>query len=232
MNLIKSIVKPKKMCYGKKCKYNMDETNILCEIEDIRPSDDCILVGKIVEFANRPYSSGNFEDMLGLSDTTVSLTSRVSGKTFTAKTDENGNYKIQVPKSIYDVYVQKDSSYTAEKQYLKLMEDKVINKTLMLMSEDWTDEGIVDGYVYTTAGKALANAKVEVYSGVDYTMEEPEMTLYTDAKGYFNTDFMITGGYTFVISKDGYKKQSVYQPVIGYVQSTIKRIKMRRESND
>ena len=72
-------------------------------------------------------------------------------------------------------------------------------------------------------------AKVEVYSGVDYTVEEPEMILYTDAKGYFNTDFMITGGYTFVISKDGYKKQSVYQPVIGYVQSTIKRIKMRRE---
>ena len=64
---------------------------------------------------------------------------------------------------------------------------------------------------------------------MDYTVEEPEMILYTDAKGYFNTDFMITGGYTFVISKDGYKKQSVYQPVIGYVQSTIKRIKMRRE---
>lgn len=124
-----------------------------------------------------------------------------------------------------------DASYTAEKQYLKLMEDKVINKTLMLMSEDWTDEGIVDGYVYNTSGKALADAKVEVYSGVDYTVEEPEMILYTDAKGYFNTDFMITGGYTFVISKDGYKKQSVYQPVIGYVQSTIKRIKMRRENN-
>ena len=122
-----------------------------------------------------------------------------------------------------------DASYTAEKQYLKLMEDKVINKTLMLMSEDWTDEGIVDGYVYNTSWKALADAKVEVYSGVDYTVEEPEMILYTDAKGYFNTDFMITGGYTFVISKDGYKKQSVYQPVIGYVQSTIKRIKMRRE---
>ena len=209
-----------------------DEENILSEIDDVCPSKECVLEGKIVEFSERSYSIGSFGDMPGLSDTTVSLTSRVSGKTFTAKTDENGNYKIQVPKSIYDVYVQKDSSYTAEKQYLKLMEDKVINKTLMLMSEDWTDEGIVDGYVYTTAGKALANAKVEVYSGVDYTMEEPEMTLYTDAKGYFNTDFMITGGYTFVISKDGYKKQSVYQPVIGYVQSTIKRIKMRRESND
>ena len=166
------------MCYGKKCKYNMDETNILCEIEDIRPSDDCILVGKIVEFANRPYSSGNFEDMPGLSDTTVSLTSRVSGKTFTAKTDENGNYKIQVPKSIYDVYVQKDSSYTVEEEYLILIEDKVINKTLMLMSEDWMDEGIVDGYVYDKAGKALPDAKVEVYSGVDYTeADEPEMIL-------------------------------------------------------
>lgn len=125
--------------------------------------------------------------------------------------------------------MEKDASYTAEKQYLKLMEDKVINKTLMLMSEDWTDEGIVDGYVYNTSGKALADAKVEVYSGVDYTVEEPEIILYTDAKGYFNTDFMITGGYTFVISKDGYKKQSVYQPVIGYVQSTIKRIKLRRK---
>ena len=104
-----------------------------------------------------------------------------------------------------------DASYTAEKQYLKLMEDKVINKTLMLMSEDWTDEGIVDGYVYNTSGKALADAKVEVYSGVDYTVEEPEMILYTDAKGYFNTDFMITGGYTFVISKeDVYKRQDTY----------------------
>ena len=41
------------------------------------------------------------------------------------------------------------------------MEDKVINKILMLMSEDWTDEGIVDGYVYNTSGKALADAKVE-----------------------------------------------------------------------
>ena len=227
MNLIKSIVKPKKMCYGKNCKYNMDETNILCEIEDIRPSDDCILVGKIVEFANRPYSSGNFEDMPGLSDTTVSLTSRVSGKTFTAKTDENGNYKIQVPKSIYDVYVQKDSSCTVEKQYLILIEDKVINKTLMLMSEDWMDEGIVDGYVYDKAGKALPDAKVEVYGGVDYTeADEPEMILYTDSKGYFNTDFMFSGGYTFVVSKAGYKKQKVYQPVIGYVRSTIKRIRM------
>ena len=204
-----------------------EETNILCEIEDIRPSDDCILVGKIVEFANRPYSSGNFEDMPGLSDTTVSLTSRVSGKTFTAKTDENGNYKIQVPKSIYDVYVQKDSSYTVEKQYLILIEDKVINKTLMLMSEDWMDEGIVDGYVYDKAGKALPDAKVEVYGGVDYTeADEPEMILYTDSKGYFNTDFMFSGGYTFVVSKAGYKKQKVYQPVIGYVRSTIKRIRM------
>lgn len=80
-------------------------------------------------------------------------------------------------------------------------------------------------------GRPLADAKVEVYSGVDYTVEEPEIILYTDAKGYFNTDFMITGGYTFVISKDGYKKQSVYQPVIGYVQSTIKRIKLRRKNN-
>ena len=130
------------------------------------------------------------------------------------------------------IFVQKDATYTVEKQYLKLMQDKVINKTLMLMSEDWMDEGIVDGYVYTTAGKALANAKVEVYSGVDYTeADEPEMILYTDSKGYFNTDFMFSGGYTFVISKEGYKKQSVYQPVIGYVQSTIKRIKMRRENN-
>lgn len=208
-----------------------DEINILCEIDDVCPSKECVLEGKIVEFSERSYSMGSFEDMPGLSDVTVSLTSRKNGKTYTVKTTENGNYKIQLPKGIYDVFVEKDASYTAEKQYLKLMEDKVINKTLMLMSEDWTDEGIVDGYVYNTSGKALADAKVEVYSGVDYTVEEPEMILYTDAKGYFNTDFMITGGYTFVISKDGYKKQSVYQPVIGYVQSTIKRIKMRRENN-
>lgn len=208
-----------------------DEINILCEIDDVCPSKECVLEGKIVEFSERSYSMGSFEDMPGLSDVTVSLTSRKNGKTYTVKTTENGNYKIQLPKGIYDVFVEKDASYTAEKQYLKLMEDKVINKTLMLMSEDWTDEGIVDGYVYNTSGKALADAKVEVYSGVDYTVEEPEMILYTDAKGYFNTDFMITGGYTFVISKDGYEKQSVYQPVIGYVQSTIKRIKLRRKNN-
>lgn len=208
-----------------------DEINILCEIDDVCPSKECVLEGKIVEFSERSYSMGSFEDMPGLSDVTVSLTSRKNGKTYTVKTTENGNYKIQLPKGIYDVFVEKDASYTAEKQYLKLMEDKVINKTLMLMSEDWTDEGIVDGYVYNTSGKALADAKVEVYSGVDYTVEEPEMILYTDVKGYFNTDFMITGGYTFVISKDGYEKQSVYQPVIGYVQSTIKRIKLRRKNN-
>lgn len=208
-----------------------DEINILCEIDDVCPSKECVLEGKIVEFSERSYSMGSFEDMPGLSDVTVSLTSRKNGKTYTVKTTENGNYKIQLPKGIYDVFVEKDASYTAEKQYLKLMEDKVINKTLMLMSEDWTDEGIVDGYVYNTSGKALADAKVGVYSGVDYTVEEPEIILYTDAKGYFNTDFMITGGYTFVISKDGYKKQSVYQPVIGYVQSTIKRIKLRRKNN-
>ncbi len=208
-----------------------DEINILCEIDDVCPSKECVLEGKIVEFSERSYSMGSFEDMPGLPDVTVSLTSRKNGKTYTVKTTENGNYKIQLPKGIYDVFVEKDASYTAEKQYLKLMEDKVINKTLMLMSEDWTDEGIVDGYVYNTSGKALADAKVEVYSGVDYTVEEPEMILYTDAKGYFNTDFMITGGYTFVISKDGYEKQSVYQPVIGYVQSTIKRIKLRRKNN-
>ena len=97
--------------------------------------------GKIVEFSERSYSMGSFEDMPGLSDVTVSLTSRKNGKTYTVKTTENGNYKIQLPKGIYDVFVEKDASYTAEKQYLKLMEDKVINKTLMLMSEDWTDEG-------------------------------------------------------------------------------------------
>ena len=209
-----------------------DEINILCEIDDVCPSKECVLEGKIVEFSERSYSIGSFDDMPGLSDVTVSLTSRKNGKTFTVITDENGKYKIQLPKGMYDVFVQKDATYTVEKQYLKLMQDKVINKTLMLMSEDWMDEGIVDGYVYTTAGKALVNAKVEVYSGVDYTeADEPEMILYTDSKGYFNTDFMFSGGYTFVISKEGYKKQSVYQPVIGYVQSTIKRIKMRRENN-
>mgnify|MGYP002597666634 CR=1 FL=1 len=88
-----------------------------------------------------------------------------------------------------------------------------------------TKEGKFD--VYSAGGLGNhARFGVKVAEAV-----EPEMILYTDAKGYFNTDFMITGGYTFVISKDGYEKQSVYQPVIGYVQSTIKRIKLRRKNN-
>ncbi|MDD7348249.1 MAG: hypothetical protein PUG66_00090 [Clostridiales bacterium] len=33
----------------------------------------------------------------------------------------------------------------------------------------------------------------------------------------------------FVITKEGYQKQTVYQPVIGYVQSTIKRIHFAME---
>ena len=52
-----------------------DEINILCEIDDVCPSKECVLEGKIVEFSERSYSMGSFEDMPGLSDVTVSLTS-------------------------------------------------------------------------------------------------------------------------------------------------------------
>lgn len=64
-----------------------DEINILCEIDDVCPSKECVLEGKIVEFSERSYSMGSFEDMPGLSDVTVSLTSRKNGKTYTVQND-------------------------------------------------------------------------------------------------------------------------------------------------
>ena len=204
---------------------------IMCAIDEVCPSEECLLKGKIVEFSERKLMY-SMDDMPGLEGAEVSLKSRKTEKVYKAKTNEKGMYEIQLPKGIYDVVVEKDETYTKERQYLNVNGDKVTNKTMMLMSEDWTDEGIVDGYVYNTSRKAIAGAKVEMYEGVDYTDGEPVLTLTTDSKGFFSTDFWYTGGYTFVVSKEGYQKQTVYQPVIGYVQSTIKRINLRRASND
>lgn len=206
-----------------------DENLDVCGILNYVLSTDCLIKGRVVWF-DYTASSNSLDDMPGLAGATVSLTSRDTGKVYTTKTKQDGSYQIQLPAGKYDATYEKGEEYTVINQFVEAKGDLYNNGTVELVGEDWFGEGYVDGVFYDkSTGLPLSDAFIQIYKGIGYYEDSPVNSVTTDEKGYFATDFLEAGAYTFVVTKAGYITKYFYQSVIGWVRSYVPGIEMERE---
>lgn len=211
----------------------LDESENLevCDILNCEPSTDCLVKGKVVYFDFR-LGLSCVDDMPGLSGVDISLKSRDTGKLYQTTTKKDGTYQVQIPAGNYDVTYKKGNKYKAEKQFLKAKGDMYRNLTVEMLDEDWFGEGYIDGYFYDkTTGLPLSDVSVKVYEDIGYYEKKPVDSIKTDENGYFSTDFLEAGSYTFVLSKEGYATQYCYEPIIGGVRGYVSRIEMARKES-
>ncbi len=204
------------------------EDQVMCDLADYEPSTDCLVKGKVVGFEFSPNVSVGTES--GLEGVKITAVSRKTGKIYEKKTKKDGSYKLQLPPGEYDITYEKDNGYGSARQHLTAGGDLYQNITVELLGEEWFGEGYLDGFLYDKeTGRPLGGASVKIYEGIGYSEGDSADSTQTDGTGYFTTDYLEGGAYTFVISKEGYKTKYYYEPVIGGVASRVPRLELERE---
>ncbi len=209
----------------------VDETEDMkvCDIVQYKPSTDCLVRGKVVYF-DYMVSSPLRDDMPGLSGVQISAKSPDTGKVYKTTTKEDGSYQFQMPVGEYDVTYEKDKTYTVVEQCLEAIGDGYNNVTVMMLGKSWFGEGCMEGYLYDkSTGQTITEATIQIYKGIGYYGDALVDTSKTSKNGYFVTDFLEAGAYTFVVSKEGYETEYYYEPIIGGVMSCVPKLELARK---